>query len=89
MILIAFAIAFAIVAYFAYRDKAVRGCRWRKDSTRDKGSLQFYHCVACGAEAYTATQSAPATARQMSAAGLSDAVRDGLRIGPNRQEFPL
>jgi hypothetical protein len=25
----------------------------------------------------------------MSAAGLSDAVRDGLRIGPNRQEFPL
>ena len=56
MILIAFAIAFAIVAYFAYRDKGVRGCRWRKDSTRDKGSLQFYHCVACGAEAYTATQ---------------------------------
>ena len=85
MILIAFAIAFAIVAYFAYRDKAVRGCRWRKDSTRDKGSLQFYHCVACGAEAYTATQSA----RPMSAAGLSDAVRDGLWIGPNRQEFPL
>ena len=59
MILIAFAIAFAIVAYVASRDKAVRGCRWRKDSTRDKGSLQFYHCVACGAEAYTATQSAP------------------------------
>ena len=80
MILIAFAIAFAIVAYFAYRDKAVRGCRWRKDSTRDKGSLQFYHCVACGAEAYTATQSA---------AGLSDAACDGLWIGPNRQEFPL
>jgi len=59
MIIIAFVIAFAIVAYFAYRDKAVRGCRWRKDSNRDKGSLQFYHCVACGAEAYTSTQGPP------------------------------
>ena len=49
MILIAFAIAFAIVAYFAYRDKAVRGCRWRKDSTRYKVSLPFYHFVPFGA----------------------------------------
>ncbi|WP_323803189.1 hypothetical protein [Sulfitobacter litoralis] len=59
MIIIAFVIAFAIVAYFAYRDKAVRGCRWRKDSNRDKGSLQFYHCVACGAEAFTGTKGPP------------------------------
>ena len=35
------------------------GCRWRKDKTRDKGSLSFYHCVACGAEAYTGTNGTP------------------------------
>lgn len=57
--LIALIIAFCIVAYFARRNKNVRKCRWRKDSTRDKGSLHFYRCAACGAEAYTATDGAP------------------------------
>jgi len=43
-------IAFAIVAYFAYRDKAVRGFAGGKDSNRDKGSTSSFYqlrCVRC------------------------------------------
>ncbi len=57
--LIGLIVAFAIVAYFARRNKGVRNCRWRKDSTHDRGKLEFYRCAACGAEAFTATDGPP------------------------------
>jgi len=58
-ILLGLLIAFVVVAIFAKRMKGVRQCRWRRDATGDKGSLQRYTCVACGVEAFTATGKAP------------------------------
>ena len=58
-IILGLLIAFVIVAYFARRNKGMRGCRWRQDTARDKGALHFYRCAACGAEAYTATKGPP------------------------------
>lgn len=57
--LIALLVAFGFVAYFAWRNKGTRNCRWRKDSMKDRDTLHFYHCVTCGAEAYTATDGPP------------------------------
>ncbi len=59
LLLLAFFVVFLVASYFWRRKSPGRGCRWRKDNTRDKGSLSFYHCVACGAEAYTATNGPP------------------------------
>tara|TARA_R110002020_G_scaffold86481_1_gene213571 strand:- start:77 stop:295 length:219 start_codon:yes stop_codon:yes gene_type:complete len=54
-----FIIVFVVVAIVHKRGAATRGCRWRADRSRDKGTLHFYHCAACGAEAYTATEGPP------------------------------
>ncbi|SFS97987.1 hypothetical protein SAMN04488040_2579 [Sulfitobacter marinus] len=59
LILIAIIIVFLIVAYFTRRGADTRACRWRKNASRDKGSLHYYRCAACGAEAYTATKDTP------------------------------
>ncbi|MFT6090507.1 hypothetical protein [Sulfitobacter sp.] len=59
LILITFIVVFLAVAYFTRRGKDTRACRWRKNTTRDKGSLHYYRCAACGAEAYTATNGTP------------------------------
>jgi hypothetical protein len=64
MLLILAPIIFAVVAYLAWRNRAVRGCRWRADSTRDKGALRMYRCMACGAEAFTATKGQPQTCKK-------------------------
>jgi len=64
MVILLFPIVFAIVVYFTWRGRAVRECRWRADSSRDKGSLRMYHCVSCGAEAYTATNGPPETCKK-------------------------
>lgn len=59
MILILAPIIFGVVAYFAWRNRGTRGCRWRADRTGDKGALRKYRCMACGAEAFTAAKGAP------------------------------
>ena len=53
-----------VVAYLAWRNRAVRGCRWRADTTGNKGSLRKYQCAACGAEAFTASKGPPATCKR-------------------------
>jgi hypothetical protein len=64
MLILLLPLVFAGVVYFAWRGRAVRGCRWRADSTRDKGSLRMYHCTSCGAEAFTATKGPPALCKK-------------------------
>lgn len=59
MLLILAPIIFGVVAYLAWRNRAVRGCRWRSDATGDKGALRKYRCAACGAEAFTASKGPP------------------------------
>lgn len=59
MVLLFAPIIIGIVAYLAWRNRDIRGCRWRADSTGDKGSLRKYNCVACGAEAFTASKRPP------------------------------
>ncbi|MFD2740350.1 hypothetical protein ACFSUD_12255 [Sulfitobacter aestuarii] len=63
LLIIGFIIAFIIVAIFARRGAATRGCRWREDRTGDKGSLRKYRCMACGAEAFTASEGPPVTCK--------------------------
>nr|WP_298914702.1 hypothetical protein [uncultured Roseobacter sp.] len=58
-IIIGLLIAFLIVAIYARRNRATRGCRWREDRSGDRGSLRKYRCAACGAEAFTATKGPP------------------------------
>jgi len=64
MLLFLVPLVFAGVVYFAWRGRAVRGCRWRADSTRDSGSLRMYQCASCGAEAFTATKGPPASCKK-------------------------
>lgn len=64
MLLFLAPIIFAVVAYLAWRNRLVRSCRWRADSTGDKGALRKYRCVACGAEAFTASNGAPKTCKK-------------------------
>lgn len=59
LIVVALIIAFILVAISARRGAATRGCRWREDRTGDKGALRKYQCVACGAEAFTASPGPP------------------------------
>lgn len=59
MLLLLAPIVFGVVAYLAWRDRAVRGCRWRADTNGDKGVLRFYRCAACGAQTFSATKSPP------------------------------
>ena len=59
MILILAPIVIAVVAYLAWRNREVRGCRWRADHTGNKGALRMYRCTACGAEAFTASSGPP------------------------------
>jgi len=59
LVVLGFIIAFVIVAIYARKNKATRACRWRQDSTGDKGRLRKYRCAACGAEAYTASDGPP------------------------------
>ncbi len=64
MVVILLPIAFSLVVYFAWRNKGVRGCRWRADRSGDKGSLRMYRCMACGAEAFTASKGPPDTCKK-------------------------
>lgn len=64
MLLLLAPIVIGVVAYLAWRNREVRGCRWRADSTGDKGALRKYHCVACGAEAFTASKGPPQTCKK-------------------------
>jgi hypothetical protein len=59
MMLLALPIVVGVVAYLAWRNRAVRGCRWREDRSGNKSSLRMYRCAACGAEAFTATKGTP------------------------------
>lgn len=59
MMLLALPIVVCVVAYLAWRNRGVRGCRWREDRSGDKGALRMYRCAACGAEAFTATKGPP------------------------------
>jgi hypothetical protein len=52
-------IAFLVVLLYARRNRGLRRCRWRADSTGDRGTLRKYRCAACGAEAFTAEKGAP------------------------------
>lgn len=64
MMLLALPIVVGVVAYLAWRNRAVRGCRWREDRSGDRGSLRMYRCSACGAEAFTATKGLPQTCKR-------------------------
>jgi len=64
MVLLFAPIIIGIVAYLAWRNREVRGCRWRADSTRDKGTLRMYRCAACGSEASTASKGPPRTCKK-------------------------
>jgi len=64
MVLILAPIVFGVVAYLAWRNRAVRGCRWREDRTGDRGALRKYRCAACGAEAFTATKGPPQSCKK-------------------------
>ena len=64
MLLILAPIIFGVVAYLAWRGRAVRGCRWRADSNGNKGALRMYRCMACGAEAFTATKGPPQSCKK-------------------------
>jgi len=64
MMLLALPIVVGVVAYLAWRNRGIRSCRWRADSTGDKGTLRMYRCVACGAEAFTAAKGPPKTCKR-------------------------
>ena len=64
MILIFAPIIFGVVVCLAWRSRDVRGCRWRESRIGDKGSLRMYRCVACGAEAFTATKGPPLSCKK-------------------------
>lgn len=64
MMLLALPIVVGVVAYLAWRNRAVRGCRWREDRSGNKGSLRMYCCAACGAEAFTAIKGTPQTCKR-------------------------
>jgi hypothetical protein len=64
MVLILAPIVFGVVAWLAWRNRAVRGCRWREDRSGDKGTLRMYRCSACGAEAFTATKGPPQSCKK-------------------------
>lgn len=64
MLLILAPIIFGVVAYLAWRNRGLRGCRWREDRRQDKGSLRMYRCAACGAEAFTATKGPPRSCKK-------------------------
>ncbi|MEH6832091.1 MAG: hypothetical protein V7661_14750 [Sulfitobacter sp.] len=59
MVLFLLPIIVGVVAYLAWRNRAVRGCRWRAHASGDKGALRKYRCAACGAEAFTARNGPP------------------------------
>nr|WP_081784025.1 hypothetical protein [Sulfitobacter donghicola] len=59
MILLFAPVIIAIVAYLAWKNRSVRACRWREDRRGDRGSLRKYHCITCGAEAFTARAGPP------------------------------
>ena len=52
-------IASVLVAWYAWRYRDVRSCRWRAERSGDKGALRKYRCVNCGAEAFTAASGPP------------------------------
>jgi len=56
-ILIGLALVFLVL--FLLRNRRLKNCRWRREKSGDKGALQKYKCSFCGAEAFTATSSAP------------------------------
>lgn len=64
MILIFAPIIFGVVVYLAWRNRDVRGCRWRENRSGDKGSLWMYRCAACGAEAFTASKGPPQSCKK-------------------------
>jgi hypothetical protein len=69
MVLFLLPIVVGVVAYLAWRNRGVRGCRWREDRTGDRGALRKYRCAACGAEAFTATKGPPQSCKRGLSAG--------------------
>ncbi|WP_298860422.1 hypothetical protein [uncultured Sulfitobacter sp.] len=59
MVLILLPIVVGVVAFLAWRNRAVRGCRWRENNSGNQGALRKYCCAACGAEAFTSTKGPP------------------------------
>ncbi|WP_299028414.1 hypothetical protein [uncultured Sulfitobacter sp.] len=59
MVLLLAPIIIGVVAYLAWRNRAVHGCRWRADTQGNKGALRMYRCATCGAEAFTASKGPP------------------------------
>lgn len=52
-------VAFVMVAFFVWRNKDTRSCRWRADHTGDKDGKFKYRCMACGAEGFSDTDAPP------------------------------
>lgn len=52
-------VAIIVAALVARRRALSRNCRWRADATGNRGNLRKYNCVACGAEAFTASKGPP------------------------------
>ena len=59
LVVVGLIIAFILVAIYARRNRGRRDCRWREDRSGDRGELRKYRCMACGAEAFTATPGPP------------------------------
>lgn len=64
MILLLAPLIIGVVAYLAWRNRGIRSCRWRADTTGNKGSLRMYRCAACGAEAFTASKGPPQSCKK-------------------------
>ena len=62
-VLLILLIAFAIMLWAARGRKTTRACRWRADTTGDRGALRKYRCAACGEEAFTSTPGVPNTCK--------------------------
>jgi hypothetical protein len=64
MLILLAPVIFGVVAYLAWRNRGMRGCRWRADTSGDKGSLRKYRCAACGVEAFTADKGPPRSCKR-------------------------
>ena len=64
MLFLALPVIFGVVAYLAWRNRGVRGCRWRENRSCDKGSMRMYRCAACGVEVFTASEGPPQSCKK-------------------------
>ncbi len=59
LVIVGLFVAFVVVAIFA--KQGTRGCRWRRDKTRDRDGLHFFRCAACAEEALASRGKTPQT----------------------------